>query len=206
MIVTIDAMYGLEQLNTQPEALKQAAVADVLLITKSDIATSEQLAALQETLNNINAGATQQLVIHGEIDPLAIIDVGLFSFNQQQAVPQRWLRAPTPSQAPNGTLPKKSHDNDIQNFTVALPTGIQWQQFKTILLKLCQTHGEGLLRLKGILHCEDQRHPLAIHAVHFTPYPAMPLTNWQEENPFSRVVIIGKKLDENAIRKSLTQF
>jgi G3E family GTPase len=87
-----------------------------------------------------------------------------------------------------------------------LPTELSWQVFKPILLKLCQTHGANLLRLKGILHCTDQPHPLAIHAVHFTPYPATPLVGWDEDEQISRVVVIGKSLDENAIRELLTQF
>jgi G3E family GTPase len=206
VVVTIDAVYGLTQLASQAEALKQAAVADVLLITKSDIASKAQVTALQEKLSLINPGATQQLVVNGEISPLHIIDVGLFNMKDQQATPQRWLRAPTQVSKPKGTLPQQPHTDGIQNFTVTLPTGINWPAFKSLLLKLCQTHGEGLLRVKGILHCEDQAHPLAIHAVHFTPYPATPLIDWEEDNPLSRIVVIGKNLDENAIRKMLTQF
>ncbi len=89
---------------------------------------------------------------------------------------------------------------------MTLPTDITWKSFKPVLLKLCQIHGEHLLRLKGILHVSDQPHPLAIHAVHFTPYPATLLVDWQEEKPISRVVCIGKGLDEEAIRKFLTHI
>ena len=52
----------------------------------------------------------------------------------------------------------------------------------------------------------DQSAPLAIHAVHFTPYPPTLLEGWTEEVPLSRIVIIGKGLDELAIRKALMQF
>jgi G3E family GTPase len=206
VVVTIDATYGLQQIAEHPEALKQAAVADVLLLTKTDIATPEQVSALKEKLIEINAGATQHKVLHGELDPLFIIDVGLFDASNQQAEPQRWLRAPTSQKAPKGTLPQKQHAHEIETFTVALPTELSWQIFKPILLKLCQTHGAGLLRLKGILHCTDQPHPLAIHAVHFTPYPATPLIGWSEDEPISRVVVIGKDLDKEAVRSMLTTF
>ncbi len=210
VIVTIDAMYGLEQLDKHLEARKQAAVADVLLLTKTDLATSEQIKALEEKLVSINAGATQHKVINGEIDPEFIVNAGLFDANAKRAEPKRWLRAPQKpaSQAGRlgGTLPTStSHQDEISSFTVALPTGITWAAFKPILLKLCQTHGEQLLRLKGILHTEDQPHPIAIHAVHFTPYPATLLVDWQEDEAISRVVCIGKELDEDAIRKLLTE-
>jgi G3E family GTPase len=206
VVVTIDALYGLQQIEQHPEALKQVAVADVLLLTKTDIASADQINALREKLVEINSGATQHKVLHGVLDPMFIIDVGLFDASNQQAEPQRWLRAPVPNRAPKGTLPQKQHLHEIQSFTVALPTELSWQVFKPILLKLCQTHGANLLRLKGILHCTDQPHPLAIHAVHFTPFPATPLVGWDEDEQISRVVVIGKSLDENAIRELLTQF
>lgn len=211
VIVTIDAMYGLEQLEKHLEARKQVAVADVLLLTKTDLATSEQTNALKEKLISINAGATQHKVINGEIDPDFIVNVGLFDASAKCAEPERWLRVPLkpakPASMLRGKLPtNSSHQAEISSFTVALPTSISWATFKPILLKLCQTHGENLLRLKGILHVTDQPHPLAIHAVHYTPYPATLLVDWQEDEPVSRVVCIGKGLDEAAIRKLLTEL
>jgi G3E family GTPase len=208
VVVTIDAVYGLQQIAEQKEALKQAAVADVLLITKRDTATPEQIEALQAKLSEINPNATQQFVLHGEIDPMQIIDVGLFDFASKQANPQRWLRAPASGfgAGRKGTLPKAPAHDDVNTFTVYLPKPMAWADFKAVILKLCQTHGEKLLRMKGILHVEDAPAPLAIHAVHFTPYPPTLLEGWDEEEPISRIVIIGKGIDENAVRDMLTQF
>jgi G3E family GTPase len=144
-------------------------------------------------------------VIHGELDPAFIIDVGLFDIASKQAEPQRWLRAPGKSNLTKGTLPQNSHDDEIASFTVTLPAPIKWRELKPVILKLCQTHGENLLRLKGIIHANDQSAPLAIHAVHFTPYPPTLLEGWSEDNPTSRIVIIGKGLNELEIRKILMQ-
>ncbi len=217
VVVTIDAVYGLQQIEAHAEARKQAAVADVLLITKTDLATTEQVSALKEKLITINAGATQHKILHGEIDPDFIIDVGLFDPTGKRAEPERWLRAPLksplraasrlpPRALHKGALPQKPHNDEITSFTVTLPSPLNWRDLKPVILKLCQTHGENLLRLKGILHAADQPHPLAIHAVHFTPYPPTLLNGWSEENPENRIVLIGKDLDEEAIRKMLTQF
>lgn len=207
VVVTIDATYGVEQIAQQKEAMKQAAVADVLLLTKTDMATDEQINALKEKLIALNPGATQHKVLHGEIDPLMIIDVGLFDLTSKQAEPQRWLRMPVNQPfKPKGTLPNKPAHTDIQTFTVYMPKPLNWRDLKPVILKLCQTHGEGLLRLKGIIHAEDQPAPLAIHAVHFTPYPPTLLEGWDEEEAISRIVIIGKNIDEAEIRKTLMQF
>jgi G3E family GTPase len=201
VVVTVDCEYGLQQLANHAEARKQAAVADVLLLTKTDLASPETLVALKEKLIATNPGATQQKVLHGQIEPDFIIDVGLFDPTGKHAEPQRWLRAPA-----KPSLFKKSHNDEIISFTVTLPSPLNWRDLKPVILKLCQTHGTNLLRLKGIIHAADQPAPLAIHAVHFTPYPPTLLEGWTEDEPTNRIVVIGKDLDETAIRKMLTQF
>jgi len=202
VVVTVDSVYGLQQLEQNKEALKQAAVADVLLITKTDLADSNQITTLQQKLSAINASATQHTIQHGQVNPQWIIDVGLFDATTKKAQPLRWLRAPAKSQL----LPQQAHDDDIRSFTVTLPSPIHWRDLKPVILKLCQQHGEQLLRLKGIIHATDQKAPLAIHAVHFTPYPPTLLEDWTEDNPHSRIVLIGKNLNEAEVRKLLTQF
>jgi G3E family GTPase len=201
VVVTIDSEYGLQQLENHAEARKQAAVADVLLLTKTDLASPEQLIALKERLIQINPGATQHKVQHGQIEPDFIIDVGLFDPSGKRAEPQRWLRAPL---KPTSML--KNHDDEITSFTVTLPSPLNWRDLKPVILKLCQTYGKDLLRLKGIIHAADLEHPIAIHAVHFTPYPPTLLEGWSEDEPTNRIVIIGKGLDETAIRQMLMQF
>ncbi len=211
VIVTIDSQYGLQQIEQHAEARKQAAVADVLLLTKTDLATPQQLSELKEKLIAINPGATQHRVLNGQLDPQFVIDVGLFDITTKLPEPQRWLRAPIKSTPlatakPKGTLPQAVHDDEISSFTVFMPKPLNWRDLKPVVLKLCQTHGKNLLRLKGIIHAEDQPAPLAIHAVHFTPYPPTLLEGWDEDEPISRIVLIGKGLDESAIRNALTQF
>ena len=205
VVVTIDSVYGLQQLEDNPEALKQAAVADVLLLTKTDLANAEQISELKEKLIHINPGATQHKVLNGELDPAFVIDVGLFDIASKAPEPQRWLRAPYKPPLPKGTLPKKAHADDIVSFTVTMPQPLKWADLKPHLLKFCQTYGKHLLRLKGIIHAADQPAPLAIHAVHFTPYPPTLLEGWSEDEPVSRIVIIGKGLDELEVRKALMQ-
>jgi len=201
IVVTIDSEYGLQQLQEHSEARKQAAVADVLLLTKTDLALAEQLSALKEKLIELNPGTTQHMVQHGEIEADFIIDVGLFDPTGKNAEPQRWLRAPL---KPASML--RNHNDEISSFTVTLSNPFNWRDLKPVILKLCQTHGKNILRLKGILHAADLDYPIAIHAVHFTPYPPTSLEGWHEDEPTNRIVIIGKGLNENAVRQMLTQF
>ena len=206
VVVTIDAIYGLEQLNTQSESKSQVAVGDVLLITKTDLATQTQVNQLQQTLQAINATATQHSVINGQIEPALLIDVGLFDPAGKRAQPERWLRAPVNIKSKSMLTKSVPAHDGIASFTITLPSPINWRDLKPIILKLCQTHGKNLLRLKGIIHAADLNHPIAIHAVHFTPYPPTLLEGWTEDYPTNRIVIIGKNLVEQEIVKMLTQF
>lgn len=205
VVVTVDSIYGLQQLATHTEARKQAAVADVLLITKSDLASDEQSAQLTEALTTLNPGATQYRIAHGHIDPAAIIDIGLLDVKGERAQPQRWLRAPSRSKAVRGMLPQPVHDDEISSFTVTMPKPLTWHQLEPVLKWLCATFGEKLLRMKGIVHAEDQVAPLAVHAVQHTLYAPTLLEGWDEDEPITRIVVIGKGLDENLIRKGLMQ-
>jgi G3E family GTPase len=206
VIVTVDAIYGLDQIKSHSEARTQAAVADVLLISKVDLASREQIDALTTVLQEINPGATQHLIAMGQIAPQFIINVGLFDTSSQKAQPQRWLRAPDRSRARRGMLPQKVHDDEIGSFTVTLPKPLTWTQLEPALNWLCATFGDRLLRMKGIVHAEDFSIPLAVHAVQHTLYPPTPLNGWDEDEPITRVVLIGKGLDEMRVRDALMQI
>ena len=206
VVVVVDGTHGLAQLEEHAEARKQAAVADVLLISKADLAAREAIDALAATLAALNPGATQHRMVLGHIDPAAILNVGLFDMERRTAQPQRWLRIPENAASAQGMLPQKIHDDAITSFTVTLPQPLRWSALEKALERLCEQHGTGLLRLKGIIHAEESPVPLAIHAVQHTLYPPTPLAGWSEERPESRVVVIGKDLDEKKIRNLLTQI
>jgi G3E family GTPase len=201
VVVTVDSIYGAEQITQHLEAKKQVAVADVLLLTKTDLATKAQIENLQNTLSELNAGARQHLIQYGNINPADIIDIGLFNA-EKKATPQRWLKAPTKAKRLMGN----DHSEAIKSFTITLPSPISYDQLEPKLEWLCESHGEHLLRLKGILHVDDQPAPLAVHAVHKTLYTPTLLNGWTEEPAISRLVLIGQNLDEDAIRKALMKL
>ena len=201
VVVTIDSIYGIEQIAQHQEAKKQVAVADVLLLTKTDLASSDQIENLQNTLSELNSSASQHLIKDGNINPQEIIDIGLFNA-EKEAAPQRWLKAPA---QPKGLL-VNNHNSAIKSFTITLPSPLNYDQLEPKLEWLCEHHGENLLRMKGILHVNDQPAPLAIHAVHKTLYTPTLLNGWTENPAISRLVMIGGNLDEDAIRKELMKI
>jgi G3E family GTPase len=200
VIVTIDSTYGLQQLAQHREARRQVAVADVLLLTKSDLAEAADLNRLETALKQLNPTAPQQRISHGHIAAAEIIDVGLFNPRDKYPQPERWLHSTSPATFHRAF---DVHAHDITSMTLALPHPLTWQDLEPRLRALCKTHGEKLLRLKGIIHAEDQPAPLAVHAVHHTLYPPTPLQGWREDVPSSRLVMIAEGLAEAEIRNAL---
>ena len=92
VIATVDAAHGSLQLDRQPESVKQAAVADRIVLTKTDVATPATTAALMQRLAAINPAAPILPAAHGEIDPKRLFDAGLYNPETKSPDVARWLR------------------------------------------------------------------------------------------------------------------
>ncbi|RMX08237.1 GTP-binding protein [Corticibacter populi] len=92
IVTTVDLAAGMHTLDSHPEAVKQAAMADALLLTKDDLATDAQRTALLRRLDGINPAAPRWTVSNGEIAPAKVLDLGLFSVQGKAPDVERWLR------------------------------------------------------------------------------------------------------------------
>jgi G3E family GTPase len=93
VVTTVDGVNGASTLDNHEEAIKQAAVADRILLTKVDIADAPKLAELKHRLQHLNPGAPFHVVATGEIDPNAILNAGLYNPESKTADVKKWLQA-----------------------------------------------------------------------------------------------------------------
>ena len=93
VIATVDAVNGSDTLDRQTESVKQAAVADRLLLTKTDLAEVDALCSLQERLRVLNPAAPQIIAENGTVDPALLFDAGLYDPKTKSPDVQRWLTA-----------------------------------------------------------------------------------------------------------------
>ncbi|MDA0664001.1 MAG: GTP-binding protein, partial [Proteobacteria bacterium] len=91
VITTVDGVHGLDQFDRQFETVKQAAVADRLLITKTDMAAPEGIAALKARLATINPAAAVHEIAHGTVDPALLFGAGLYNPATKSPDVARWL-------------------------------------------------------------------------------------------------------------------
>jgi G3E family GTPase len=198
VVTLVDASFGETQLAKHHEAKKQVAVADTLIITKSDLVSQDALNALHEVLEGLNPNAPRHIAVEGRIEPALITDVGLFKEGKTQHAEQ-WAPSRIRYQLAS------PHQQSIVHFCITLPSRLDFERVESKLQWLCNTYGPQLLRVKGILYVNQSHVPLAIHAVHHTLYPPTELPDLNEANPVSRLVLIGDDLDEAEIRKKMMQ-
>ncbi len=92
VISTVDAVHGSDQLDRQPESVKQAAVADRIVLTKTDVADAAAVSALRGRLAAINPGAPVISAVKGAVDPKDLFNAGLFNPETKSPDVARWLR------------------------------------------------------------------------------------------------------------------
>lgn len=194
IVTAIDLATGQQSLDTHIEAIRQAAMADCLLLTKADLATPAARAALLRRLDAINPSAPRWDVRHGEIDAARLLDLGLFSTEGKSPDVKRWLReeayAGQASHEHGHHHDVNRHGDHIRAFCFTLDTPIPEALLETWLDVLTGFVGSRILRIKGILNVEGRAQPIALHGVQHIFHPPMPLPAWPDEDRRSRLVFI----------------
>jgi G3E family GTPase len=196
VVTTVDAVNARRQLDDHPEAVKQVAIADRLLLTKTDLVEDSAVAGLEAELSRLNPGATMLTTINGDVPAARLFGAALFDPARKTPDVQAWLRAD--HHAHHG------HDHDgadrgIRSFCLTFDEPLPWQAVSDWLTALRQWRGEDLLRVKGIVHLREQDLPIAIHGVHHVFHPPVQLNAWPDADRRSRIVFITRGLERQEI-------
>jgi G3E family GTPase len=236
VVTTVDGVNGASTLDNHEEAVKQAAVADRLLLTKVDIADAPKLDELKHRLQHLNPGARPMSIADGEIDPNAILNAGLYNPETKTADVKRWLH----EEAYEGSHDHghghhhhgddhghghghehthehghgeqdphnvNRHDDRIKAFCMTFDEPMSWATVAAAFDALVTYRGPDLLRMKGILNVKDTDKPVVIHGVQHVFHPPATLEAWPDgDDRKSRVVFITRDIAESTIRKVFASF
>ncbi|MQA85833.1 MAG: GTP-binding protein [Streptosporangiales bacterium] len=187
--VTVDAVNGWRHLDRQPESVKQVAAADRLVVTKIDLAEDDAVDALVERLRRLNPAAGVDLAAGGEV--------------------VRTLRgpgapaAPARRPAPTGDAGHEAaHVADVSAVSLGLDGPVDWGAFGVWLTMLLHAHGEGVLRVKGVLEARDVGR-VAVNGVQHVIHPPEHLA---DESIGRGLVVIGRGIDADLVRRSFGVF
>lgn len=228
VIATVDAANGADTLDRQFESVKQAAVADRILVTKTDIAEPGQTEALEARLAEINPAAPRIRVVNGEVDPKVLFDAGLFNPGSKTPDVDRWLKEEAYAAEHAGAHDHwhdhdhgddhghghehghahdvNRHDDHINAFCVTFDEPLRLdaveQWFDTIMM----LKGPDLLRVKGIVNIQEMDKPVVIHGVQHVFHPPAMLDEWPSDDRRTRIVFITRDVDRKTIEETLTWF
>lgn len=222
VIATVDAYNGDWQLDAQYESVKQAAVADRIVLTKSDIAEPDLVERLTRRLKSINPSAPFHRASHGEIAPELLFNAGLYNPETKGPDVLRWLReeADATGHGHGGDHRdhdhcdhdhhdhdhhdhEHRHDDAIRSFTIMVDQPLNWHRFASWMDMLATLRGPDLLRIKGILDIEDSDRPIVIHGVQHIFHPPVELDSWPTDDHRSKIVFITRDISRDVV---LTMF
>ena len=203
IVTTIDALNGVATLNEHGESVKQAAVADRIVMTKCDIAEDSAVDALERDIASINPGALIYRATSGDIHPDKLFDAGLYDPETKTLDVRRWLRDEAYQDDDHHHHDVNRHDDRIRAFCITRDEPLKWQAFVAWIQTLIALHGQNLLRIKGIVDIEGQPAPIAIHGVQHMFHDPVQLPGWPDDDHRSRIVFITRDLDPAEIEKKL---
>ncbi|QJR12497.1 P-loop guanosine triphosphatase YjiA [Usitatibacter rugosus] len=204
VVTTVDGMHGASELDQHPEAVKQAAVADRLVITKADLADDATLDALEARLAALNPAAARIRARSGDVDASWLFDTGLHRHDGSRPDVTGWLGANEwrSFAQPSSRGP---HDERIRSFTWTAEAPVSWDALEAALETVLELRGDRILRLKGLVNVGDKG-PLVLHAVQHTLYPPAKLPDWPDNDRRTRLVFITRDLERGAIAPILDSF
>lgn len=204
IVTTVDGVHGMDSLDRHPEAAKQAAVADRLVVTKADLASPAALAALEARLAAINPGAPALRSALGDADPERLLDTGLFRGAGRLGDAGSWLNSGAYRHA--GAPRPAAHDPHITAFAWYADAPVPWAALEDALATLLEMAGERILRVKGLASVAGEPGPVALHAVQHTLYPPARLPAWPDADRRTRLVFIVRDLEEAFVAQTLDSF
>ena len=202
IITTVDALFGMEQLDTHGESRRQAAIADRLVLTKTDLAEPEQVRSLRRKLESVNPMAMMLDAFRDRPLWPVLLDMDPFDPQTKTEEVRAWL-ARLPAAEEEG---HHHHDDSIRTFAVRTERRLDWTAFAVWLSALVHRHGSKILRIKGLLDVPGARGPVVLHTVQRYITPPMHLDAWPDDDHSSRLVFIVQGLPVKKIRDSLDRF
>jgi len=215
VIAVVDAVNGLSTLDAHMESVKQAAVADRIVLTKTDLLdTAERRAAaerLRTRLRKLNPAAPLLDAATGEATAARLLDCGLYDPQGKTPDVRRWLAAEAYAEtAPHDHAHHHDvnrHDDRIRAFTLATEAAISASSFELFLELVRALHGPNLLRFKGVVKlAETPDQPLVVHGVQHILHPPARLPRWSDDDHRTRLVFITRDVDERTIRELFAAF
>lgn len=188
VVTAVDGIEGARSLAEQRSSRVQAALADALVVTKTDIAARTDVDRLAARLAEINPDV--EIFRSRAGDARAV-------WEAVAAAPGRELRRM------RAALETDEDEGDVRAFTLRYPRPVELSGFCAQLAAFLEKHAGRVLRVKGRLDVRDRHGPASIQAVGSRIYPVRTSREWPEGERESVLVVVARGIDEQEIRAAL---
>ncbi len=209
VVTVVDAVNGEITLDEHAEAVKQAAVADRIVLTKTDLATGAQRDGIIGRLHALNPAATILDAAKGEATAERLMNCGLYDPERKIPDVKKWLAAEAyaDAHAHHHHHDVNRHDAHIGAFVLTSDAAIPAGTLEMFLELLRATHGAKLLRIKGIVKLAEMPDtPVVVHGVQHVFHPTARLDHWPDDDHRTRLVFITRDLPERTVRELFEAF
>lgn len=196
VIATVDAVAGAATLDAHPESVKQAALADCIVLTKTDL-SDPAANGLAARLRAFNPTAPQLTAVHGAVEAAHLFGGGLRRRLAAEMLPQN-------GDSHHFRNRDSHHDDGIATFCLRREKPLHAVTLSLFLQVVAEHCGARLLRLKGLVDVvESPGRPAVIHGVQHVFHPPAWLDAWPDEDRSTRVVVISQGLDARWLKDLL---
>ena len=208
VVTAVDAINGESTLDAHAEAVKQAAVADRIVLTKTDLADVSQRNRIVQRLRALNPAAPILDAAKGEATPDRLLGSGLYDPDRKIPDVKKWLAAEAyAGDHHHHHHDVNRHDDHIGSFVLTADEPIPAGTLEMFLELLRATHGGNLLRIKGIVKlAEMPETPVVVHGVQHVFHPTVRLDRWPDDDHRTRIVFITRDLPERTVRNLFDAF
>lgn len=217
VVTVVDAVNGPATLDAQFEAVSQVALADLIVLSKTDLVPESTSVTVAERLRDLNptaeiVGPTESGFAPGKMWHLTGMrenagqqDAIAWTTPKVSELPLSNLSGilPTATAAAVTTAEFRRHDSDITSISIVLDEALDDELFDRWFDTLIAHKGRDILRVKGILFLDGIDTPFAFHGVQHIFDPPVPLKTWTGEDRRTRIVLIGRNLNRPEIQRSL---
>ena len=191
IVCVVDARHLQTSLAESREAAEQVALADIILLNKTDLVDAAGLAAAEAVIGCANPSARLLRSVRGRIPLQEVMDRGAFDLARLEI-----------DEIP-GADHHHHHDNDIDCVSIRLDRPLERTRFMAWLQRLVVEQGQDLLRAKGIVDLDGSDHRLVFQGVHMMMDTVMSRPWRDDETRDSRLVFIGRHLDRDEMLAGL---
>jgi G3E family GTPase len=214
VVTVVDAVNGETTLNEHAEAVKQAAMADRIVLTKTDIAHEGQRERIVARLRTLNPAAQILDAAKGEATAGRLLNCGLYDPERKIPDVKKWLAAEAYADAHAHTDAHGHHHHDVNrhdehigSFVLTSDTAIPAGTLDMFLELLRATHGNKLLRIKGIVKLAEMPDtPVVVHGVQHVFHPTARLERWPDDDHRTRLVFITRDLPQRTVQDLFEAF